>query len=365
MFYQVSGRRINWDLTDYHPLLAQRKDSRFNDPTMMDIDSTNPSIGYNSATDIREASDGDFMLILSDTNMDGSPGVASGAGALGLFNRSIGPFEDGRNDVGYEKSLRIIGDPGATGRAGTTTGYRRPFAMPDGGIMAAFTTSASSGAFDIHRVDPRSNASATIFDAGPGGRARMDAVIAYKHPPRILYANRRQLVFGGSADPNGGDAVLHMPDAPMVFTMLVANLRRGRPLDAFSKATKLVVYSEGMCPTSGCTANANGIFEQRMKLGEAKLAKDGSVKVILPSQTGLVFELQDDSGNSIVLMTEEHQFGAGERISMGVSRTLFDGICGGCHGSITGRETDIAVTPDALTGASASVSQDAVPAPVR
>ena len=23
-FYQVSGRRINWDLTDYHPLLAQR-----------------------------------------------------------------------------------------------------------------------------------------------------------------------------------------------------------------------------------------------------------------------------------------------------------------------------------------------------
>ena len=25
-FYQLSGRRLNWDLTDYHPLLAQRKD---------------------------------------------------------------------------------------------------------------------------------------------------------------------------------------------------------------------------------------------------------------------------------------------------------------------------------------------------
>ena len=41
---------------------------------------------------------------------------------------------------------------------------------------------------------------------------------------------------------------------------------------------------------------------------------------------------------------------------MGVSRTLFDGVCGGCHGSISARELDVAVTPDALTGASASRS---------
>src|SRR2546423_3308271 len=132
------------------------------------------------------------MLILSDTNMDGTPGVPSGAGALALFNRSVGPFEQGRNDVGYVKSLKIIGDAAATGLAGSKAGYRRPFAMPDGGIMAAFSTSASTGAFDIHRVDPRTNTSATIFDAGPAGRARLDALIAYKHPIRVPYANRRQ-----------------------------------------------------------------------------------------------------------------------------------------------------------------------------
>src|SRR5262249_44106196 len=28
-FYQLSGRRINWDLTDYHPLLAQRNISLY------------------------------------------------------------------------------------------------------------------------------------------------------------------------------------------------------------------------------------------------------------------------------------------------------------------------------------------------
>ncbi|MBC8131999.1 MAG: hypothetical protein H7X95_03385, partial [Deltaproteobacteria bacterium] len=41
-----------------------------------------------------------------------------------------------------------------------------------------------------------------------------------------------------------------------------------------------------------------------------------------------------------------------------VPRNLFNGVCGGCHGSITGEELDVAVTPDALTGASVSRSRD-------
>jgi hypothetical protein len=92
-------------------------------------------------------------------------------------------------------------------------------------------------------------------------------------------------------------------------------------------------------------------------LGSAKLASDGSVKVRVPAETGVILELQDDAGNSIVKMSEEHQLGPGEHISMGVSEKLFDAVCGGCHGSVSGKELDIAVTPDALTGASASASQ--------
>jgi hypothetical protein len=44
---------------------------------------------------------------------------------------------------------------------------------------------------------------------------------------------------------------------------------------------------------------------------------------------------------------------------MGVTEPLFDAVCAGCHGSITGHEIDVMVTPDALTGASASKSADA------
>ena len=353
-FYQLSGRRINWDLTDYHPLLAQRKESLFVDPTMTDLTTANPSIGYSSATDIVESSDGDFLLILTDVDpTTGAPAVPGAAGALGIFNRSIGPFEEGRDDTGYLKALRIIGT--ADGRTATGPGYRRPRVLPDGRIMAAFAANASSGDFNIVAIDPRTNQQTALLTGGGGGDAQVDAVLAYRHPPRQLYANRRQLVFGGKAS-GGAEAILHIPDAPMTFTVLVANLRRGRPLVAFDEARFLAVFSEGTCPANNCTATG-GLFEQRTLLGVAPLAGDGSVKVALPAATGIVLQLQDADGNEVVTMGEEHQLGPGEEISMGVSRELFDGVCGGCHGSISARELDVAVTPDALTGASASLSQ--------
>jgi hypothetical protein len=328
-----------------------------------DLTQTKPSIGYASATDIREGSDGNFMLILSDVKADGSPVLPGGAGALGIFHRSVGPFEQGRTDTGFLPALRIIG--GATGRAGSAGGYRAPFAMPDGLIMVSFASNAATANFDIFLVNPHSGDQVPLF-AGttPTGKIRVDAVLAYKYPARPLYENRRQLVFGGNAGGDPGHGVVHMPDAPMVFTLLTGNLRRGRPVDAFRAAKFLAVYSEGLCPAGPCMANANGIFESRSLLGTAPLASDGSVRVQLPSQSGVVFELQDDKHNSIVKMGEEHQLGPGEQISMGISEPLFNAVCAGCHGSITGHEVDVSVSPDALTGASASMSADVTPASI-
>jgi hypothetical protein len=123
-FYQLSGRRINWDLTDYHPLLGQRKESLYADPS--DPTVKHPSIGYSSVTDIREGSDGNFLIILSNVADSGAPMNMGGAGALALFNRSIGPFEKDRTDVGYLPSVRILD---------ATEVYRGPVSLPDGRIM--------------------------------------------------------------------------------------------------------------------------------------------------------------------------------------------------------------------------------------
>jgi hypothetical protein len=357
-FYQLSGRRINWDRTDYHPLLAQRATSPY--ASLTDLTQTKPSIGYGAATDIREGSDGNFLLILSDVGTDGSPVVPGAAGALGIFNRSIGPFEQGRTDIGFVPALRLV-DPGATGRTGSRAGYRAPVSMPRGDIMVSYASDATTGNFQIVAINPRDPTRTVLLTGGTG--AQVDAVLAYKYPPRALYDNRRQLVFGGSAAGDASHAVIHMPDAPLVFTLLTGNLRRGRPVDAFRKARFLAVYTEELCP-GNCTRDGNGIFEKRQMLGMAPLASDGSVRIQVPSQTGVVFELQDDKHGSVIKMGEEHQLGPGEQISMGIAEPLFDAVCAGCHGSITGHEVDVQVTPDALTGASASVSANATPAQI-
>jgi len=352
-FYQLSGRRMNWDLTDYHPLLGQRKDSPFADPA--DLAATRPSIGYGSVTDIREGSDGNFLIILSNPNpTSGAPGTPAGAGALAVFNRSVGPFEATRaTEVGYLPALRVLD---------AAEGYRTPTSLPDGTIMVSHSANPAAGNFNVISFNPRTGARTTLVTGGGG--SKLDAQLVYKFPARKLYSNRRQLVFGGRAEGDPNTAVLHMVDAPMLFTLLTSNLRRGRPVGTFRAATSLAFIAEEPCPATGCTPNAMGIYESRRDLGSVDLADDGSARVLLPSRTGVVLELRN-GGAVVATMTEEHQFGPGENISMGISEGLFDSVCGSCHGSITGAELDVNVTPDALTGASRSMSATSTPATPR
>jgi hypothetical protein len=362
-FYQLSGRRINWDLTDYHPLLAQRAESPYAD--LADPSVTRPSVGYQQATEVRESLDGDFLLILSD------PGTAAGAGTLALFNRSVGPFEADRDDPGFLASMSIP-DVRATGRVGERTrgAYRSPFPLLDGRIMASYSGydgdlgQAGSLELVLVAVNPLTGAREEVLSSP--GESLVEAVLALAYPPRGMYANRRQLVFGGAADPDatGGEGfgVLHLPDAPLVFTLLTGNLRLGRPVDLFRDARQLAVYEEKRPPPGTTGANQGDIYQDRELIGRAPLADDGSAKVRVPAGRGVILELQDGSGNPIVTMREEHQLGPGETISMGIVQPLFDAVCGGCHGTVSGREIDVFVTPDALTSASRSLSRDSSPA---
>ena len=46
------------------------------------------------------------------------------------------------------------------------------------------------------------------------------------------------------------------------------------------------------------------------------------------------------------------QFYPGEVVRQGFQRNLFNGICAGCHGAVSGYDYDISVNPDILTQAS-------------
>lgn len=361
-FYQLSGRRINWDLTDYHPLLAQRAISPGFDPYTQTM-AMHPSVNYAQATDIREAVDRNFVLVLSDV------GTRGNGGTLATFNRSIGPFESDRSDLQFLKALVIL-DPAATGRAGATQGaYRSPFPLPDGRVLASYDgaitdLSAQTPRYDLVVVDPKNGMRSGVAGFNGGGKSWVEAVLVYKREPKPAFKNLTQLVFGGHVDPSDpAHGEVHYPDLPMLGTLLVANLRTGRFVDMLRAGTQLVIYQDLPPPdVASGMAGATGsqmVYQNRKELGRAPLASDGSVKARLPSLTPLIVEVQDSSGNKIFTMSEEDQLGPGERISRGVPQKFFNSVCGGCHGSVSGKELDVAIDPDALTGASVSLSRDA------
>jgi hypothetical protein len=360
VFHQLAGRRINWDKTDYHPLLAQRARSPYASPD--DPRATMPTVDYAQATDIRERANGDFLFIASDV------GARGGGGALTIFNRSAGTFEAGRRaiDEGFLDSVTFVAPAGDAnmGRLTATTTYRGGFGLHDGEILASYATlngtlgnPGASINWDIVSIHVDTNtgvATQRVILGGAG--AQMDAVEVVKKPPGPVFFNKRQLVFGGQTNPShASTAHIHFPDAPMVFTLLTGNLRRGHPVDAFREATAIEFYSEGR--NTGTSGNTMGIYQTRTLLGRADLAEDGSTHVEVPAGQGVVMKLVNESGGVVVSMGEEHQMGPGEEISLGIAESLFDAACGGCHGSVSGNELDIATKPDVLTGASLSMSQ--------
>ena len=98
---------------------------------------------------------------------------------------------------------------------------------------------------------------------------------------------------------------------------------------------------------------------------------DGSLHVRLPGGTPIALGLTDADGKALdfeggapftgpMRQRETMQFYPGERAKQSMPAHLFDGICAGCHGSVSGRELDVGVDVDVLTSASVTTASDAV-----
>jgi hypothetical protein len=350
VFYQLAGRRINWDLSDYHPLLAQRSQS----DNTFDKTVLRPSVDYQQATEIREGLDRNFLIILSDETAVGA------GGALATFNRSIGPFQADRTEVTFLRSVRII-DPVATGKDGTTGVYRSPFSLPNGEILASYdgaVTDPTAGTRRYALVAVNEQTGARRMLAADGSLSYVEAALGYKRAGRLLFSNLPQLVFGGHREDSAGtNAIMHFPDGPVLATLLGSNLRERRNVEGFDKVSALKVWEESPPPSP----MQGSVYTNRTLLGQASFESDHSLKVYIPAGKPLILDFVDGSGNSVFTMTEEHQVSPGEYITPGPPRAVFNNICGGCHGSLSGSELDVAVSADALTSASVSMSRNPAP----
>lgn len=366
-FYQVSGRRLNWDLSDYHPLLANRP-SNFEGrggylPGSSPSDATmRESVGFGQATEIREALNGNFLTIFADRDSYGE------GGALGIFNRSIGPTEVGRNDPSFVQTLELM--PGATGRAGSGTGaFRSPFPLADGNAIVSYAANVdvsqnSPVDYDLYVVDLHSGERVPLV-VRPG--SQVEAVLAYSRPPPIPL----RLPQTGEGQASQNTAQVHFPDLPLLATLLDSNNRRGRAPESLRAATEVRFFAQDAPPSDcttpdspACAASMVGpehVYESRRELGVAPIEADGSVYALVPAGQALFFEMVDNEGQVLFRLREEFQFGPNEVIGIGVPAASFNTMCGGCHGSISGRELDVAVEPDALSGASATVARELAP----
>lgn len=362
-FHQFAGRRQDLDGGDYHPLFAQRE-----------------SVGFGSATEIVEMLDRNLAIVAGPLD------AVDGAGTLVIVNRSIGPDQDDRDpaDRQFIHSMRFPVASAFT--AGGRGAFRSPAPLPNGHLVASCVLAAgslTSGtlAYRLCDVDPDRG---TAVEIGGGAGANVEVVAIYPREPRPVFQSNFFEANGHSEVHTGEqDAVILYADVPMLATLIFANRRTGRPIDhaiggfdimeSLAPPNTVTSFGDGAIASSVVMDSFGPFFASRRMATHVDLAADGSAQVQVRGGMSVQLRLTDHGGHALafpaggrftgeMLQREATQFYPGEHIRQSMPRGSFNGLCGGCHGSISGRELDIAVDIDVLTRASPGIlSLDEMP----
>jgi hypothetical protein len=363
---------MNLDGGDYHPLFGQRN-----------------TVGFDQLTDLVELSDKNFAAILSEN------GAVHGAGTLAIINRSVGidqlsttpedyvqhPEAIGwPNPAFFQHSVRIL-DPQATGKLAATQGaYRSPSLLPTQNLLASYAGNVVAldnfnGNFDIVEVDTATGARTTLI-----ADAKDDL-----WPVAIAPRYNLRLFKSKIDEPNGAAQVFQdegrrarsqitFLDAPLFSSLVFQNTRTGRIVPTSDFALSLwedlppepnVKSFDAANPSFVFSDDYGKVYVRRGLLGSPAMYDDGSASVNIRGGIPLVLQtrvmLASDQKPTDHFQREEMQFYPGEVVRQGFRRPLFNGLCAGCHGSISGYETDISPNPDILSQASRVEAKDHTP----
>lgn len=376
-FAQLALRRLNLDSGDYHPLYAQRG-----------------SIGYPEATNVVELADKDFAAIFRDAN------TPHGGGALVVVNRSLGidfrsdrpadyPIDPSVLDPAspsapdpqfFLRSLRQP-DPAANARVGLPTSglYASPSALPDAQILVSFgeapEPSAFTGDYDLYVMSAETGRRTKLL--GQPGFAEVDAVAVYGRYARPIYRSALDEPNGHTRIVSGQTkAEVHVLDWRVLASLLFQNTPTGRLIDP--ELRQVEVYEDLPPPLDVDSFDKGGanvasdafgrVYVRRRLLGSVVLEEDGSSKFEVPGGVPIVFKLNDTAlsreRNLPRWQREQYVFSPGEIVNQSFKQDLFGGLCGTCHGSVSGKPIDAALKPDFVTQASATIARTKPPEPL-
>jgi hypothetical protein len=354
-FYQLALRRQNLDSGDYHPLYAQRA-----------------SIGYTQATGVVELADKDFATIFSNGD------AVHGAGAVAVFNRSIGIDFSSPQGSDYLIDPTVIDPNSSTSPesdfflhslhvVATDGSYTSPAALPDGKMLVSWGSGAPNafgGDYDVYVLDPATGQKNKLV--GNSGTAEVDAAAIYERVPKGIFTSTPDEPNGHTTvDPTQAAADVTVLDMRVLGSLLFQNTPTGRPVEkdlgGFEVYEELPpdvmsVKSMSDCGNNAATDPYGQVCVNRRLLGHLTLLGDGSVHFKIPGGVPIVLHLDDDGTSKqdklIRWQREAMTFVPGEYTHQGFPGIFFNNLCGTCHGSISGMPVDAALKPDFLTQAS-------------
>jgi hypothetical protein len=196
----------------------------------------------------------------------------------------------------------------------------------------------------------------------------------YARPPGSVFRSRHDEPNGATrVFPGASDADLMILDVPLLSSLIFQNTRSRRILPP--DAAPLEIW-ESLPPEPGVRRFADGgpfvtqdafgeVYVRRRRLGAATPLRDASARLTLPGGVPFVYavhaRLHGEREARLHHQREESQLYPGEALRQSFRRELFDGVCGSCHGALSGREEDIALDPDILTRASDVAARTARP----
>ena len=373
-FYQLALRRMNLDGADYHPLYAQRG-----------------SIGYPEATEVVELADKNFVSIFR------TPTTPHGGGTLGVVNRSLGidfrstnpadyPVDPGVLDPAQLQSpdpqffLRSLRSPDPSSNAfpgQPTTGlYTSPAPLPDGQLLVSFGAASDpatfNGDYDIYVMTSTTGAKTKLL--GEAGVADVDAVGVFARFLRPVFVSAADEPNAATfVDPAKSDAEVTVLDMRVLSSLLFQNTPTGRLVDP--EMSTFTVYEDMPPPLETDSFEKGGanvvsdafgrVYVRRRSLGPVALESDGSTRFALPGGLPIVLKLPDTKQSAERKLPrfqrEAMVFAPGEFANQSFRADFFDALCGQCHGSLSGRQVDVALKPDFVTQASATLARNKAP----